>query len=400
VGIAFIIIFCISSTADAFSYSGVLKLGSSGSQVSSLQNALGVSPTTGDFDYTTRGKVVEFQLEHGFVTDGVVGPITGKALSKASGSSGMVLGATSSAPSPYLLDCTSGSLFSAITGKLCKDPLIPVGCVSNTDYSEYSTTTGLPCAESIVYQEGCSSEYGFSITNGKSCSLPIGCTGTTGYSKLTGKACNLTNTYVLPYPGCNGTTTYSATTGASCSTGYTPISLSGSTGSINDVEVVQGFSDILVPEDSVDAYLAGYTVFADNGSDLKLLSIKINLRFTNGDASHHLDKYANDISVLLNGRRVGSVSVSSLSENNNTYTKTIRLSDAIISADERISLYIGADTREDISFGNEDNTWSIYISEVRYTDASGASIIDSSLGDLGSDGISSFHFLPILDNND
>jgi peptidoglycan hydrolase-like protein with peptidoglycan-binding domain len=397
--VIFVGVFAFSGTADAYTHTVTLTLGSTGSQVTSLQNRLGISPTTGDFDYTTRGKVVEFQLGHGLVADGIVGPITGKALST---SSGMVLGATSSVPSSYALPsylsgCTSGSLFSSITGKLCKDPLVPAGCVSNIDYNEYSTVTGMSCAGSIVYQAGCSSEYGYSITTGKACSLPIGCTSTTGYSKLTGKSCSLTNTYTPLFPGCTLTTAYSALTGASCTTGYTPSPLSGSAGSINDVERVQDFSNIQVPEDTIDAFLAGYIIFTETGSDLKLSSIKISIQFTTGDASRHLDKYADNISVLLNGMRVGRVDTSSLSENDDIYTATIKLSDAVVVADYRAYLYIGADTVEDISLANEENNWTITLIDIRYTDATGASMNDSSLGDIGSDGSSSFHFLPILD---
>jgi len=56
-----------------------LRKGSSGADVSYLQTLLKID-VTGDFDDDTQDEVIEFQKHHGLGADGVVGPVTWKAL--------------------------------------------------------------------------------------------------------------------------------------------------------------------------------------------------------------------------------------------------------------------------------------------------------------------------------
>ena len=63
----------------------VLKLGSTGSDVSTLQDALGKQgfnpgPTTGRFNISTQAAVIAFQRSEGLLADGIVGPRTAAAL--------------------------------------------------------------------------------------------------------------------------------------------------------------------------------------------------------------------------------------------------------------------------------------------------------------------------------
>jgi hypothetical protein len=60
----------------------VLRLGSRGESVKTLQSRLGVRPT-GWFGPVTRRKVRAYQRAHGLVADGVVGPLTWAALGQS-----------------------------------------------------------------------------------------------------------------------------------------------------------------------------------------------------------------------------------------------------------------------------------------------------------------------------
>jgi len=119
----------IATTALAYTHAGTLRQGSSGSQVMSLQQALGVS-ADGSFGPLTKAAVMAYQSSHGLTADGVVGPTTG------------------------------ASLAGVATGSY------PAGCSST---SGYSTTTGMSCAGSSSLPAGCSSTAGYSVTTGAKC---------------------------------------------------------------------------------------------------------------------------------------------------------------------------------------------------------------------------------------
>ncbi|MEN9621680.1 MAG: trimeric autotransporter adhesin [Candidatus Parcubacteria bacterium] len=75
----------VSSTAST-SFSKDLTVGSSGSEVSALQAAIGVTPATGYFGSVTKSAVMKFQASKGISATGFVGPLTRAALN-GSGSS-------------------------------------------------------------------------------------------------------------------------------------------------------------------------------------------------------------------------------------------------------------------------------------------------------------------------
>ncbi len=64
-----------------------MKIGSSGFEVSKLQERFGIIPTTGYFGSITKSKVIDFQRSKGLPADGAVGPMTRAELNKKSTSS-------------------------------------------------------------------------------------------------------------------------------------------------------------------------------------------------------------------------------------------------------------------------------------------------------------------------
>src|SRR3989344_1222702 len=98
--------------ASGYTYSGVMKQGMSGPGISTLQAALNevnfgtTIVVDGKFGPATLAAVIKFQASKGLVADGVVGPITGAALTAATR-------AVITIPAgPYPAGCTSNGGFS------------------------------------------------------------------------------------------------------------------------------------------------------------------------------------------------------------------------------------------------------------------------------------------------
>jgi peptidoglycan hydrolase-like protein with peptidoglycan-binding domain len=73
----------VTSSASAMSYTRDLTVGSSGADVTALQNAIGVSPATGYFGSITKSAVMAYQASKGVPATGYVGPLTRAALNSA-----------------------------------------------------------------------------------------------------------------------------------------------------------------------------------------------------------------------------------------------------------------------------------------------------------------------------
>ncbi|MDE1874684.1 MAG: peptidoglycan-binding protein [Patescibacteria group bacterium] len=74
----------VNSAAPAVSFTKDLTVGSSGAEVTALQNAIGVSPATGYFGSITKAAVIAYQTAHGVPGTGYVGPLTRAALNQSS----------------------------------------------------------------------------------------------------------------------------------------------------------------------------------------------------------------------------------------------------------------------------------------------------------------------------
>jgi len=105
-----------ATVALAYTQMETLRQGSTGSQVASLQQTLGIT-ADGKFGPITRATVVAFQTSAGLVADGVVGPMTGAAL--GGGSVAMVPAS----------GCQAGWAYNPTTGQPCTASTLPAGCL-------------------------------------------------------------------------------------------------------------------------------------------------------------------------------------------------------------------------------------------------------------------------------
>ncbi len=203
--------------------------------------------------------------------------------------------------------------------------------------------------------------------------LPTGCTSTTGFSTTTGQSCATATSTVA---GCTAGALFSSTTGASCTAGTTVVT--GGAGDIQLVEVLSSISNEKVGEGDVDHKVFAYTVEADNGSDLAINSVKLNLEMTTGSGSDKLNRYATKVSVWMGSTKVGSADVSAFSESSGVYSKSISLSNAVIKADKKETFYVSVDAAANIdSTDLASNTWTTTLESTRFSDGTGAILTDS-----------------------
>ncbi len=219
-------------------------------------------------------------------------------------------------------------------------------------------------------------------------SLPAGCTSTSGYSVTTGQSCASSSS--LP-AGCMPGYMYSSTTGAKCD-GSSSASgpLTGTDGSINDVDTLSQYSNEEVGEGQDGVKVAGFELQASNDGDISIKSLKLSFDPTGNAAgdSDHLDDYISAVDVWMGSTKVGSADVDEFTENSDdTYSKTVTLNGAVVKADETEKFYISVDAAGTFDSGDIDSdSWTVAVESVRYEDGSGVVSTDTTTGDLGNSG--------------
>lgn len=302
------------SAAGACAFSGYLTLGSTGSQVTCLQQYLEAG-----------GHLV---MPTG-VSYGYFGDLTGAAVVRWQTANGI----SPTAPS--------------------------FGPMSIAKYNMLSA--GAPT--SSIYPAGCTSMSGFSVTTGMPCSggsnLPAGCTSVAGFSPTTGMSCSGGST-PTPTPGLSG--------------GAGSIQSVELMSAFSDEEVGEGQSDVEVIGVELEAE-DGSDLSLDNVRVVLTHSVAPN---NSPASSNRFDRYADEVIVMLDGREVGSASARDFSRSSaGVYTRTISLSGAVIRAGETGELTVAITSVSNLDSADEGEGWGIELTSVRYQDASGAILTES-----------------------
>ncbi|HTL39268.1 MAG TPA: hypothetical protein VL306_00425 [Methylomirabilota bacterium] len=185
-----------------------------------------------------------------------------------------------------------------------------------------------------------------------------------------------------------------------CTTG----SSSGSTtlnGGAGDATVTSTSTDVetSVAEGASNVKVLGFKVEASD-SDIAVKSVKVSLQQTDSDGSNRLDHYVDSVSVYEGSNKVGSADASDFTKDGTTYSKSISLdSDAIVreGSGNKETFYVTVNALSNIDsldLGASNNTWNIDAPSIRFMDAQGAIITDTTDPD------SSFHFETIADQGD
>lgn len=220
--------------------------------------------------------------------------------------------------------------------------------------------------------------------------VPVGLTSPTGYfgPSSMAKANKL----------CDGSTT---PTGPGTGTGTG--GLQGGAGSIDDADFISSLNNEDVGEGQDDVEVMGLEIEADDSSDLRLVAVRVELEHdvaNSESGSDDLDDYAEEVTIWFGGKQVGSVDVDDMSESNDIWSKTVTLdSGAIIRGGDVEDLVVAITALNNIdSTDLSNNKWSVKIDSVRYEDAQGAVVTDTSTGDI--DTYRTFEFASFSDAND
>ncbi len=211
--------------------------------------------------------------------------------------------------------------------------------------------------------------------------LPVGCTSTTGFSSITvGLSCGTVTTPTFP-PGCTSATGASVTTGLSCGI-VAPGVLAGGAG---NVTVSQTSTDV---EDEVltgeTGKVLGFKVEA-SGSDVKVSSVRV--KFTaavDSAASDRLTSYADKIVILADGVEVGMLNTGDfVRDSSGVYSASIPVSHVVKMGSANRSIYhVGFKSVSSIDSDDAGpaNAWTALFVSLRFQDAAGVTLTDSSTG--------------------
>src|SRR3989338_4894508 len=107
--------------------------------------------------------------------------------------------------------------------------------------------------------------------------------------------------------------------------------LSGGAGDIT-VTSLSTYSGESIKAGEKDVKVLGFEIEADDGSDVRITSVKIELKQTDTDSSQRITDYADEVSIWMGSTKVGSDDTSDFSESSDIYTKSVSLSNAVIRA--------------------------------------------------------------------
>ena len=146
--------------------------------------------------------------------------------------------------------------------------------------------------------------------------------------------------------------------------------LDGTAGSVASYTLKSGVSNEEVGEGEDDVEVAGLTIEADDGSDLRFTAVK--LVFDEGTAGSDFEDYASEVNVLWNGNVVATEDASEF-DDDNEWTKTLALaSSAVLDMEEEGDLTVELSGISNLDSGDVDDTWTVDFRQVRYVDAQGA----------------------------
>lgn len=222
-------------------------------------------------------------------------------------------------------------------------------------------------------------------STGVNTGLPAGCVSTAGYSTVNGAPCSGTpGTTVFP-AGCVSSVGYSSTTGQPCSSTSTGVVVGGPL-SINTVTGGSGYVATNVGVGEQNKQVADLRIVTGAGGTGNITGLNVTFKNTVSLGDYMFTKYANNVSVWLNGVQVGSLPASSFTSYNNAYSAYIPVNGAMLSPNTTSDLYIAVSALPVIDSNNltsANNTFSITGTSIRYSDSTGSafqySVSDSTL---------------------
>lgn len=161
--------------------------------------------------------------------------------------------------------------------------------------------------------------------------------------------------------------------------------LQGGAGSIEDADFISSLNNEEVGEDEEDVEVAGLELDVDDGSDIQITAVR--LIFDEGTgATGDFEDYASEVSIMLDGEEFARVDADSFNEDND-WSRTVSLDNgAVIDADSTGDLTVALSGVSNLDSSDSGDEWDVAFGSVRFVDAQGASVTDTSTGDIDSAG--------------
>lgn len=157
--------------------------------------------------------------------------------------------------------------------------------------------------------------------------------------------------------------------------------LEGGAGSITDSSILGEFSNEEVGEGQDDVEVFGLEV-EPAGSDIEITAINVDFdKAASGNSN--FDKYASDVTIWVDGEKYATVDADEFNRDNE-YGKTITLDrGAIIREGDKGEIVVAVSGINNLDSNDASDQWDVGIDSLRYRDALGASITDSSSTGIG-----------------
>jgi len=178
------------------------------------------------------------------------------------------------------------------------------------------------------------------------------------------------------------------------STPSTPGGLQGGAGTLDETQFMSGLNNEEVGEGQEDVEVAGLEITPDN-SDISLAAVKLTFDHAQGSeessSATRFDKYADEVSLWLDGEEVARVDADEFSKDSSgIYSKTLTLKNAVIRDGDKGELVVAISAANNIDSTDAGEEWGVKFASIRYQDAQGAYITDSTSTDVNTYRIFSF----------
>lgn len=147
---------------------------------------------------------------------------------------------------------------------------------------------------------------------------------------------------------------------------------------------IESADDITIRESESDAPIAILTLEATDG-DIQLSRIDISLVADSANDEEDPWDVFEDISLWVDGDKIAEEKINNRSDFLNRTTGTVRLADLdlILEEDEEVEIIVAVSVQNSVDGAGDRALWSVSVDSVRFSDADGVIMTDTSTDDLG-----------------
>lgn len=150
--------------------------------------------------------------------------------------------------------------------------------------------------------------------------------------------------------------------------------LSGGAGDITVNERSSGVEDEILEGDE-EVKVLGFEV-EPQGSDVAITSVRVEFEH-DGSGSDRMNRYIDEVQIFMNNTVVGTADARDFSENSDVYSRNIPVSGATVREDQKVRFYVGVTALNNIDSDDLGEDWEVALGQIRFNDATGAILTDS-----------------------